>query len=58
MLKPKKEHKVFDVKLEKFGWNASVETPTKIYNEVDLQQAIAYYQAASYLFENGKMKNE
>lgn len=56
LLKPKREQKVFDVKLEKFGWNGSIETPTKTYDELDLDKAISYYQAASYFFENGDMK--
>ena len=56
LLKPKKEQKVFDVKLEKFGWNGSVETPTEIYDEKDLREAISYYQTASHFFENGEMK--
>lgn len=58
LLKPKKERKVFDVKLEKFGWNGSVETATEAYDEADLKQAISYYQTASYFFENGLMKNK
>ncbi len=58
LLKPKKESKVFDVKLQKFGWNGSVETPTTDYDKADLEHAISYYQSASYFFENGLMKSD
>ncbi len=58
LLKPKKEQRIFDVKLEKFGWNGSVEAPTDSYDESDLKQAISYYQMASYFFENGEMKSK
>lgn len=58
LLKPKKITKFFDVKLSKFGWNGSEEKATKIYEEEELDEVIAYYQVASYFFENSKMKNE
>lgn len=57
LLKPKKQKKVFDVNIEKFGFNGSVEKETAQYNEEELNEAISYYQMASYLFENGKLKN-
>jgi phosphoglycerol transferase MdoB-like AlkP superfamily enzyme len=57
LLKPKKEVKVFDVVLEKYGWDGSKEVLTKEYEEKKLEEAIAYYQAASYLFKNDKLKN-
>lgn len=56
LLKPKKETKVFDVKLEKFGWNGSRETLTNTYDNNELQDAISYYQSASYFFENNMLK--
>ena len=57
LLKPKKEQKVFNVVIEKYGWNASKEILTKEYSEDELRNAIAYYQVASSLFKNDKLKN-
>jgi phosphoglycerol transferase MdoB-like AlkP superfamily enzyme len=57
LLKPKKEKKVFDVTIKKYGWNASKEEQTKNYSEEELLNAIAYYQGASALFKNDKLKN-
>ncbi len=57
LLKPKKEQKVFDVTIKKYGWNASQEELTKNYSEDELKNAIAYYQIASSLFKNDKLKN-
>ena len=57
MLKPKKEKKVFDVKLEKLGWQGSKETVTEKFEEEKLREAISYYQGASYLIKNDGLKN-
>lgn len=57
LLKPKKQIKVFDVKIEKYGWQGSKEIITKNYSESELSAAIAYYQGASTLFKNDKLKN-
>lgn len=57
LLKPKKETKVFDVKIEKYGFEGSKEMVTKDYKEQELKEAIGYYQGASYLFNNDKLKN-
>ncbi len=57
LLKPKKEKKIFNVKLNKFGWNGSSETETQDYEEEELDEVIAYYQSASHFFKNGKLKN-
>lgn len=58
LLKPKKEKKVFDVEIKKFGWDGSREVQTNDYKEEELIEAISYYQTASYLFENSKLRNE
>jgi len=58
LLKPKKEKMVYDVKLEKYGWNGSKETITNDYKEKDVERAIQYYQMAHRFFEEGKMKNK
>jgi len=57
LLKPKKEKKVFDVAIKGYGWEASKETVTKNYDEKEMSEAIAYYQVASHLFKNEKLKN-
>ena len=57
LLKPKKETKVFAVRLEKYGWNGSTEKITTEYDQEELKKAISYYQGASAFFENGNMKN-
>jgi phosphoglycerol transferase MdoB-like AlkP superfamily enzyme len=57
LLKPKKEVKIFDVTLEKYCWDGSKEILTKEYEKEELEEVISYYQAASYLFKNGKLKN-
>lgn len=57
LLKPKKEHKVFDVTIKGYGWQASKEVVTKNFDEKTLNEAIAYYQVASHLFKNEKLKN-
>jgi len=57
LLKPKKEVKVFDVNIKKYGDNGSEEIITKNYSEGELEEAISYYQGASYLFSNGNLKN-
>ena len=57
VLKPKKEVKIFDVELIKRGWNGSKEVATKDFSDEELKEAIAYYQTASYLFKENKLKN-
>jgi phosphoglycerol transferase MdoB-like AlkP superfamily enzyme len=57
LLKPKKEVEFFDVTLEKYGWDGSKEVLTQEYEEEELEELIGYYQAASYLFKNGGLKN-
>jgi phosphoglycerol transferase MdoB-like AlkP superfamily enzyme len=57
LLKPKKEKKISDVKLNKFGWNGSTETAAQDYEEEELDEVIAYYESASHFFKNGKLKN-
>lgn len=57
LLKPKKERKVFDVTFEKYGWEGSKEVVTQNYNEKEIAEAIAYYQVASHLFKNDRLKN-
>jgi phosphoglycerol transferase MdoB-like AlkP superfamily enzyme len=57
LLKPKKVKKIFDVTIKKYGWNGSKEILTEDFSERNLDEAIAYYQAASYLFKNDKLKN-
>ncbi|MBP7710720.1 MAG: sulfatase-like hydrolase/transferase [Rickettsiales bacterium] len=57
LLKPKKEKKVFNVELNNYGWNGSKETVTHEFAQENLNEAIAYYQVASHLFKNEKLKN-
>ncbi len=57
VLKPKKELEVFDVKLEKYGWQGSKEILVEDFNQKLVDEAISYYQGASYLFNNGKLRN-
>lgn len=57
LLKPKKQKKIFDVEIKKYGWDGSKETLTHDYNKEELEEAISYYQAASHLFKNEKLKN-
>ena len=57
LLKPKKEKKFFKVVFEKYGWQGSKEIITNDFDENKLTEAISYYQGASYLFKNGKLKN-
>ncbi len=57
LLKPKKEKKVFDVTIKKYGWEGSQEIVTKNYDEQEMTNAISYYQVASHLFKSGKLKN-
>ncbi len=57
LLKPKREKVVYDVKLEKYGWNGSHETVTHDYKEEEVERAIQYYQMAHKFFEEGLMKN-
>ena len=56
LLKPKKQKKIFDVEIKKYGWDGSKETLTSDYNKEELEKTISYYQAASHLFKNEKLK--
>ncbi len=57
MLEPVKKKRFFNVKILKCGWNGSQEIESKDYEEDELKEVIAYYESASYLFKNGKLKN-
>lgn len=57
-LLPKKQIKVFDVKINHFGWNGSVETLTQNYDQKYLDQTINYYRSADYLFNENLLKND
>ncbi len=57
LLKPKKEKKVFDVVIKNYGFEASKETVAENYDKKEMSEAIAYYQVASHLFKNEKLKN-
>lgn len=57
LLKPKREVKFFNVKIANYGWQASKEELTGNYEKEELDEVIAYYQGASYLFKNGKLKD-
>jgi len=57
LLKPKKETKFYDVKLNHFGWDGSQELLKQNYEKEKLDEAIFYYQGSSYLFKNGKLDN-
>jgi ABC-type multidrug transport system ATPase subunit len=56
-LKLKKEQKFFKVELKKFGYDGSVEKAVDDYNEAMLKRQIQYYQVATHLFKNDKLKN-
>lgn len=58
VLLPKKQSKVFDVEIEKFGWQGSKEVLTKKYNQNDFDNTIDYYRVANYLFNNGLLKKD
>ncbi len=57
-LMPKKQIKIFDVKLKNFGWNGSEEIVTKNYNQDNLDETINYYRATDYLFNHDLIKND
>lgn len=57
LLKPKKQKKFFHVIMEKYGWQGSKEQLVNDYEEEELEEVIAYYQGASYLFKHGKFKD-
>jgi phosphoglycerol transferase MdoB-like AlkP superfamily enzyme len=57
VLKPKREVKFFNVIFKKYGWEGSKEELLNEENHEQLQEAISYYQGASYLFKNDKLKN-
>ncbi len=56
VLLPKKVAKVFDVKINHFGWNGSEETTTEKFDQLNLDDVIDYYRVANYLFNNGLLK--
>ena len=58
VLLPKKQFKVFDVKIDKFGWQGSKENITKNYDQTNLDQTIYYYKTANYLFSNNLLKKD
>jgi phosphoglycerol transferase MdoB-like AlkP superfamily enzyme len=57
MLDLKKVVKIYDVKINSYSENGSLETITKDYQAKDLNEAVNYYQGASYLFKNNLLKN-
>lgn len=57
ILKLKKDHKVYEVIQEKFGYQGSKEILTQNFDENDFSQAINYYQVANDYFNDGKLKN-
>ena len=57
LLKLKKEQKFFKVEFKKFGYDGSVERVVEDYDEAMLNRQIQYYQVATYLFKNDKLKN-
>ena len=57
LLKPKKELKIFHVKMNHFGWNGSQEVLTTDYEKEEVEEVISYYQGASFLFKNDRLKN-
>lgn len=56
LLKPKKEKKVFDARILKYGNNGSEEKLSDEYSYEELEEAISYYQSANYFFKNGVLK--
>jgi phosphoglycerol transferase MdoB-like AlkP superfamily enzyme len=57
LLKLKKEQKFFKVEFKKFGYDGSIERAVENYDEAMLNRQIQYYQVATYLFKNDKLKN-
>jgi len=58
VLLPKKQSKVFDVEIDKFGWQGSKETLTKEYNQNNFDETIDYYRVANHLFNYGLLKTD
>lgn len=58
VLLPKKQSKVFDVEIDKFGWQGSKETLTKDYDQKNFDETIDYYSSANYLFNHGLLKKD
>lgn len=57
-LSPKKQTKVFDVKIKNFGWNGSEEIETKNYDQENLDETIDYYRVTDYLFNQGLLRDD
>ncbi len=57
LLKLKKEQKFFQVEFKKFGYDGSLETPIAEFDEAMINRQIQYYQVATDLFKNDKLKN-
>lgn len=57
VLLPKKLYKIFDVKINNFGWNGSQETITKEFDQQHFNESIDYYRVANHLFNAGLLKN-
>ncbi len=57
LLKLKKEQKFFNVELLKFGYDGSKETEISDFDQEMLNRQIQYYQVATHLFKNDKLKN-
>lgn len=57
LLKPKKEVSFYNVEINKYGWEGSKEVKTDDYDKKKLDKVISYYEGASHLFKNGKLKN-
>jgi len=55
-LKLKKNNKVYDVTINGFGFNSSIEKPSENFVNKLMQTAISYYQTANYYFKSGKLK--
>ncbi|MFM7557544.1 MAG: LTA synthase family protein [Alphaproteobacteria bacterium] len=56
LLKLKKNNKVYDVTINGYGFNASIEKPSENFVNEFMQTAISYYQTANYYFKSGKLK--
>ena len=57
-LLPKKISKVFDVKINNFGWDGSKENITEQFNQRNFDETIDYYRVANYLFDSGSLTKD
>jgi len=55
-LKLKKNNKVYDIAINGYGFNASIEKSSENFVNKFMQTAISYYQTANYYFKSGKLK--